>query len=66
MEKMLLKTPINSKQRLFYIEVLRIIACFAVILLHSTGTLVTNTSLYGTHTWNFINFINAIISFRKD
>ncbi len=63
MIKTLIKTNAPPKQKIFYIEILRIIACFAVILLHSTGNVITTTSLYGTNTWNFVNFINATTRF---
>ena len=64
MSKTISDTISNTpKQKIFYIEVLRIIACFAVILLHCTGTIISNTQLYGTHTWNFVNFINVITRF---
>lgn len=63
MEKLLTKPSAPQKQKIFFIEILRIFACFAVILLHSTGDVMSNTSLYGTRTWDLVNFINASTRF---
>ena len=54
---------IEKKDKLMYIEVLRIISCFAVILLHCVSSVVTNYEIYGTTTWNLANLINAMTRF---
>lgn len=51
------------KNRIFYIELLRIIACFAVIVLHSINNILPNALIYGTNTWKLANFINVITRF---
>lgn len=52
-----------AKQRYFYIEVLRVIACFAVILLHTTNGILTNAAIYETETWKLANAISALTRF---
>lgn len=51
------------KNRIFYIELLRVIACFAVIVLHSINNILPNALIYGTATWKLANFINVTTRF---
>lgn len=53
----------TKKEKIFYIELLRAVSCFAVILLHTVNNVITNTEIYGTNTWNIANFINSISRF---
>lgn len=51
----------NTSDRILYIERLRVLATFSIIILHCNGPYFIDCELFGTRTWWGVNAINAII-----
>lgn len=52
-----------NKSKVFYLEFLRALACFSVILLHSVSDVVSNPDVFGTNTWHIANIVNTFTRF---
>ncbi len=50
-------------EKILYLEMIRIVAIFSVILLHCNSEFFTNTTLFHTKIWWFTDVINAISRF---
>lgn len=53
----------KPSEKILYLEVIRIIAIFSVILLHCNSQFFTNANMFESKTWWLTNLINAISRF---
>ncbi len=53
----------KQKEKILYLEMIRIVAIFSVILLHCNSQFFTNSNIFGTNIWWFTNVINAVSRF---
>jgi len=51
--------PLPQKERVLYLDVLRILACFAVVVIHSAG-MINEASLIGTQVWWVAVILNSL------
>lgn len=55
----IVRPPAQPENRKLYLDVLRIVACFAVIIIHST-TLIHDSSLMSTRGWSVAVLLNSL------
>ncbi len=53
----------EKKEKILYLEIIRILAIFSVILLHCNAEYFPNAAIFGTKTWWLSNAINAASRF---
>lgn len=61
MNTMQAEYKLTSKTKIEYLDILRSIATYLVILLHCISGTIINASLYGTRTWMVCNVLNSFV-----